>query len=166
LARQNLGHVAASAGQLLAILRRDPGLLVELKQWIAKDATDHGQLIADTDLSEEAIFDRLENDTYFRSVATSLVQKYGYLQPQVNPESPLAKQQDLLIQERVKWIAQDEEAERASYRQQQKLAIQQSTACDPRVNANCISPSCKYLRPIPPLPALTILRNGVLPPTM
>jgi polysaccharide export outer membrane protein len=144
LARQNMGHVAASTGQLLAILRRDPGLLVELKQWIAKDATDHGQLIADTDLSEEAIFDRLENDTYFRSVATALVQKYGYLQPQVNPESPLAKQQDLLIQERVKWIAQDEEAERAAFRQQQKLAMQQSSACDPRVNANCVAPTGIY----------------------
>ncbi len=160
LARQNLGHVAASAGQLLAILRRDPGLLVELKQWIARDATDHGQLIADTDLSEEAIFDRLENDTYFRSVATSLVQKYGYLQPQVNPESPLAKQQDLLIQERVKWIAQDEEAERASYRQQQKLAIQQSTACDPRVNANCISPSGVYQSGQQMLPAQPGIDQG------
>jgi polysaccharide export outer membrane protein len=139
-----MGHVAASTGQLLAILRRDPGLLVELKQWIAKDATDHGQLIADTDLSEEAIFDRLENDTYFRSVATSLVQKYGYLQPQVNPESPLAKQQDLLMQERVKWIAQDEEAERSAVRQQQKLAMQQPSACDPRVNANCGAPNGVY----------------------
>ena len=144
LARQNMAHVAASTGQLLAILRRDPGLLVELKQWIAKDATDHGQLIADTDLSEEAIFDRLENDTFFRSVATSLVQKYGYLQPQVNPESPLAKQQDLLIQERVKWIAQDEEAERAAFRQQQKLALQQPPTCDPRVNANCVAPTGIY----------------------
>jgi protein involved in polysaccharide export with SLBB domain len=144
LARQNMGHVAASTGQLLAILRRDPGLLVELKQWIAKDATEHGQLIADADLTEEAIFDRLENDTYFRSLATSLVQKYGYLQPQLNPESPLAKQQDLLIQERVKWIAEDEEAERTAFRQQQKLALQQAPACDPRINANCTAQTGVY----------------------
>ena len=103
LARQNMGRVAASTGQLIAILHRDPGLMVELKRWIAKDATDHGQLIADTDLTDEAIFDRLETDTNFRAVATLLVQKFGYLQPTVNPESPLAKQQELLIQERVKW---------------------------------------------------------------
>src|SRR5579864_7603298 len=50
LARQNMAHVAASTGQLIAILHRDPGLLVELKRWIAKDATDHGQLISDADL--------------------------------------------------------------------------------------------------------------------
>ncbi len=49
--------------------------MVELKHWIAKDATDHGQLISDSDLTDEAIFDRLENDIAFRSVATALVQK-------------------------------------------------------------------------------------------
>ena len=138
LARQNMGRVAASTGQLIAILHRDPGLMVELKRWIAKDATDHGQLIADTDLTDEAIFDRLETDTNFRAVATLLVQKFGYLQPTVNPESPLAKQQELLIQERVKWLAQDEESERLNERKQQLSALQKAeAACDPRMNSNC-----------------------------
>ena len=75
------------------IFHRDPGLMVELKRWIAKDATDHGQLISDSDLTDEAIYDRLENDITFRSVATSLVQKYGFLRPNLNPESPLAQEQ-------------------------------------------------------------------------
>ncbi|MGA8215136.1 MAG: hypothetical protein WB799_16185, partial [Candidatus Sulfotelmatobacter sp.] len=133
-----MGRVAASTGQLIAILHRDPGLMVELKRWIAKDATDHGQLIADTDLTDEAIFDRLETDTNFRAVATLLVQKFGYLQPTVNPESPLAKQQELLIQERVKWLAQDEESERLNERKQQLSALQKAeAACDPRMNSNC-----------------------------
>src|SRR5580765_8529658 len=46
LGRQNVAHVAASVGQLVAVLHKDPGLMVELKRWIAKDATDHGQLIS------------------------------------------------------------------------------------------------------------------------
>ncbi len=79
LARQNMSRVAATVGQLAVIFHRDPGLMMELKRWIAKDATDHGQLISDDDLTEEAIFDRLQNDTVFRAVATSLVQKYGFL---------------------------------------------------------------------------------------
>lgn len=137
LARQNMARVAGSTRQLVIILHGDPGLMVELKRWIAKDATDHGQLIADSDLTEQAIFDRLETDINFRAVATLLVQKYGYLQPTVNPDSPLAKQQELLMQERVKWLAQDEETERASARQQQKLVQQQTRACDPRINSNC-----------------------------
>ena len=136
LGRQNMTHVAASVGQLVAVLHKDPGLMVELKRWIAKDATDHGQLISDSDLTDEAIFERLETDITFRSVATALVQKYGYLQPSVNPESPLAKQQELLMQERVKWIAQDEEAERAKARQLQERELNQTQYCDPRTS-NC-----------------------------
>lgn len=136
LARQNMERVAASVGQLVAILHKDPGLMVEVKKWIAKDATDHGQLISDSDLTDEAIFDRLENDVAFRSVTTALVQKYGYLQPTVNPQSPLAQEQALLLQERVKWIAQEEEAERSKARQQQEQELRKTKSCD--VN----DPSC------------------------
>jgi protein involved in polysaccharide export with SLBB domain len=136
LGRQNMAHVAASVGQLVAVLHRDPGLMVELKRWIAKDATDHGQIISDSDLTDEAIFDRLENDIPFRSVATALVQKYGYLQPSVNPESPLAKEQELLTQERVKWQVQDEETARTKARQLQEQEPNQAQFCDPR-SRNC-----------------------------
>jgi polysaccharide biosynthesis/export protein len=135
LARQNMAHVAASVGQLVAVLHRDPGLMVELKRWIAKDATDHGQLISDSDLTDEAIFDRLENDITFRSVATAIVQRYGYLQPSVNPESQMARQQELLMRERVKWQVQDEEASRARARQTQGQE-NRSQACDPGTT-NC-----------------------------
>ena len=106
--------------------------MVELKSWIAKDATDHGQLISDSDLTDEAIFDRLENDIAFRSVATALVQKYGFLKPTVNPESPMAQEQQLLIRERARWIAQDEEASRAKSRQQQK-GLSETEYCDPTI---------------------------------
>ena len=132
LARQNMARVAASVGQLVVIFHRDPGLMVELKSWIAKDATDHGQLISDSDLTDEAIFDRLENDIAFRSVATALVQKYGFLKPTVNPESPMAQEQQLLIRERARWIAQDEEASRAKSRQQQK-GLSETEYCDPTI---------------------------------
>ncbi|HLZ42922.1 MAG TPA: SLBB domain-containing protein [Candidatus Sulfotelmatobacter sp.] len=132
LARQNLERVSASVGQLVIIFHRDPGLMVELKRWIAKDATDHGQLISDSDLTDEAIFDRLENDIAFRSVATVLVQKYGYLKPTLNPESPLAQEQAILIRERAKYIAQDEELSRTRTRQQRERTLEQTQGCDPK----------------------------------
>ena len=138
LARQNMAHVAASVGELVAVLHRDPGLMVEIRRWIAKDATDHGQLISDSDLTNEAIFDRLETDVVFRSVATALVQKYGYLQPSINPDSPLAKEQELLTQERVKWQVQDEEAARVKAKQLQDQELSQLQSCDPRIR-NCPS---------------------------
>jgi protein involved in polysaccharide export with SLBB domain len=133
LTRENMSRVAATTGQLIAILHRDPGLMVELERWIAKDAADHGQLISDTDLTDEVIFDRLENDVAFRSVTTLLVQQYGYLWPAVNPESPLARQEDLLMQERVKWLAQEEEAERSD--QRQFLVRGKNQGCDARSNS-------------------------------
>lgn len=134
LARQNMSRVAASVGQLAVIFHRDPGLMMELKRWIANDATDHGQLISDDDLTEEAILDRLQNDTVFRAVATSLVQKYGFLKPTLNPESPQAQEQQILIRERARYIAQDEEMSRNRSRQQQGAS--QAQFCDP-ANRDC-----------------------------
>src|SRR6202166_1776983 len=128
LSRQNMAQVAASVGQIVTILHRDPGLMVELKRWIAKDATDHGQVISESDLTDEAILDRLENDISFRSEATELLQKYGYLQPNGNPDSELAKEQELLMRERVRWVAQQEEQDRA--RSQSQRTAQQRQACD------------------------------------
>src|SRR5262249_7850512 len=54
LERHNMSRVAARPSQLVAIFYRDPGLLVTLKRWMARDATDHGQLISDSDLTDEA----------------------------------------------------------------------------------------------------------------
>jgi len=118
LAQQNMNLVAASPVQIKAVLVQDAGLMVELKRWVAKDATDHGQIIGESDLTDDAIFDRLENDVAFRAVATQMVQRYGYLVPKVNPDSLQGKQQDLLLQERVKWIAQQEEEDRTQERTQ------------------------------------------------
>src|SRR5882672_6420125 len=70
LARENLGRVAASPAQIRGVLVRDEGLLVELKRWVGEEATDNGQVVDDSTLRDQAIFDRLELDTKFRSVAT------------------------------------------------------------------------------------------------
>ncbi len=155
LSRQNMDRVAATVGQLVAIFHRDPGLMVELKRWIAKDATDHGQLISDSDLTDEAIYDRLDNDVAFRSVATNLVQKYGFLKPTLDPNSPMAQEQQILIRERAKYIAQDEEASRVKARQQRERELQQTQLCDASVRdcsmqSNGASPSIQEMPPSRP----------------
>lgn len=137
LGRENMSRVAASAAQIEALLHANPGLMVELKGWVAKDATDHGQLISDSDLTDQAIFDRLELDIQFRSIATRLLQKYGYLLPKLNPDSPQAKEQELLVQERTKWLAQDQEEELAQERKQQSNGMEQAQNCDSTANSNC-----------------------------
>src|SRR5580704_6689190 len=85
LTQENLGRVAASSSQIRAVLVKDEGLLVELKRWVAKEATDNGQVVEDSSLTDQAIFDRLDQDVAFRSIATRLLQRYGYLLPTPNP---------------------------------------------------------------------------------
>src|SRR5690348_10530934 len=65
LAQENLSRVAASAAQIRIVLAKDEGLLVELKRWLAKEATDNGQVVDDANLRDDAIFERLEQDVVF-----------------------------------------------------------------------------------------------------
>src|SRR5260370_28108227 len=111
LENENLKHVAASAAQIEDVLRIDAGLLVEVKRWAAKEAADNGQVVDGSDLSDQAIFDRLARDVQFRSVATRLLQRYGYLIPAPNPDSDLAKEQDLILKERARRLGQVEAKE-------------------------------------------------------
>ena len=70
-----------------------------------------------------------KSDVKFRSIATQLLQRYGYLVPKMNPNSEAGKEQELLIAERAKWIAQQEEEERAQERAKAEQALQQARAC-------------------------------------
>lgn len=140
LGRENLSRVAASAVEIRVVLRKDPGLMLELKRWVAKDATDHGQIVSDADLTDDAIFQRLESDVPFRSVATTILQRYGYLLPNLNPDSPQGKEQGLLLQERTKWLAQVQEEERTQARQRGSSNLQTAQYCDPRIDLNCQPP--------------------------
>jgi len=138
LGRDNLSRVAASATELKSVLLTEVGLMVELKRWVAKDATDHGQIISDLDLTNDAIFERLETDVQFRSIATTIVQKYGFLVPRVNPESALGREQELVVQERSKWLAQHQEEERvAAHQKTLKNSLQTTSACDQQLDVDC-----------------------------
>ncbi len=123
LARENLDRVAASADQLKEVFEKDAGILVELKRWVAKEATDNGQIVEDFSLTDQTIFDRLERDITFRSVATRLVQRYGYLRPIINPDSEIGKEQELVLKERARRLVQIEAQEDS-----QSLAPRQGAA--------------------------------------
>jgi polysaccharide biosynthesis/export protein len=135
----NLLRVAASPSQIKEVLIGEPGILVEIKRWVAKEASDNGQIVSDEDLTDDAIFDRLKTDVAFRSVATRLVQRYGYLRPNVNPASELGKEQDLLIKERVRRLVQIEAQEDAdSLKPSQNEANETKTAhCELNEDRGC-----------------------------
>src|SRR5215470_13901464 len=114
LAKDNFSRVAASVEEIRQVLVKDTGLLVELKKLIAKEATESGQVVQDSDLTDQAVFDRLGRDVPFRSAATRLLQRYGYLLPSINPDSDLGKQRELVLKERARKLVQIEAEEDAS----------------------------------------------------
>lgn len=139
LSQENLRRVAASAIQIRTVLIKDEGFLVELKRWIAKEATDNGQVVEDSKLTDQAIFERLERDVAFRSVATRLLQRYGYLMPTPNPDSDYAKEKQLVLQERARHLVQIEAQEDSESLKPQRndRDLERTAACDPRREEDC-----------------------------
>jgi protein involved in polysaccharide export with SLBB domain len=140
LAQENLKRVAASSFQIKAVLVKDTGLLVELKRWVAKEATDNGQVVEDSNLSDSAIFDRLDHDVEFRSIATRLLQRYGYLLPAPNPDSSFGKEEEFVLKERARRLVQIEEQENNDSLRHQKSdqrEVERTANCDPQQDGDC-----------------------------
>jgi len=141
LAAENLNRVAASAAQIEELLRKDPGLLVELKRWVAKEATDRGQILDDSELTEQAIFERLARDLEFRSVATRLLQRYGYLMPKLNPDSEAAREHEVLVNERRRHLAQAAAEEGPAVEEKStKPELKRTESCGGRDCVDSVSP--------------------------
>lgn len=136
LARQNFERVSATAPEIETVLQKDPGLMVELKRWIAEDATDHGQLVSDSDLTDRAIYQRLQDDIRFRSAATLLLERYGYLQPRLNPDSIQGQEQQLVIQQRAQMIAEYQQRPLTEGRQNASFSPQGKQICHVGQNRN------------------------------
>ena len=136
LAKDNLDRVAASEGQITAVLTANPGLFVELKRWIAKDAADRGQILRDSDLTDAALLSRLANDVRFRAAATRLLQGYGYLLPKINPDSQVGREQAAMEQERIRELVSTRQAQAQQAQQNQLAKCKSSTGVgDPSCQA-------------------------------
>ena len=148
LGKENLSRVAASSVQIQVVLLKDTGLLVELKRWVAKEATDNGQVVEDSNLSDQAIFDRLDHDVAFRAVATKLVQRYGYLLPSPNPDSSFAKEEDFVLKERARRLVQIESQEDTESLQHgsNDRKVDRTSTCDPQQDEGCESANPSYPR--------------------
>ena len=135
----NLDRVAASAVQILEVLTKEPGLMVELKRLIAQEAGIGGQILEESDLTDASVGDRLRSDLHIRVIATRLLQRYGYLVPRVNPDSDLGTEQKLVQQERAQILARAAER-RATLNE--AAPSQQNASCDPNKDSECgLSPS-------------------------
>src|SRR5438552_10924463 len=134
----NLDRVAASADQILEVVNKEAGLMVELKRLLAQDAGVSGQILEESDLTDVAVAERLRSDLRARVLATRLLQRYGYLVPRLNPDSDLWAEQRLVRQERAQMLARG--AERRDNPGETTTAGR-NAGCDTRTDSECVLPS-------------------------
>jgi len=134
----NLDKAAASAEQILEVLNKQTGLMLELKRLLAQEAGASGQILEEADLTDRAIEQRLRSDLRARVLATRLLQRYGYLVPQLNPDSEAEAEQKLVRQERAQILARA--AERGDTLGGTANPSREA-ACDPRNVPECALPS-------------------------
>src|SRR6266404_1350577 len=58
----NLDRVGASADQILEVVNKEAGLMVELKRLLAQDAGVSGQILEEADLTDVAVAERLRSE--------------------------------------------------------------------------------------------------------
>ena len=138
LARENYDRVAASVLDIKGVLLGNPGLMVELKNLIAKQASDNGQVVNEDDLTDQAVNDRLATDLAFRAAATRLLQRYGYLLPKVNPDSDQARLHDAVVSKQAEQLAKAETQGGAHPSQVERArAVPRRISCDAETDSEC-----------------------------
>ena len=140
----NLDMVAASTSQIRAVLVENPGLMIELKRLLAEQATEFGQVLTAEDLTNEALYEKLDSNLRFRAAATRLLQRYGYLVPAVNPDSELGKERQILIQERALQLARLEQQGEAT----PMPSMQTAGRCASSQDSGCTQPTGNLPAPV------------------
>lgn len=134
LVKDNLDRVAATPEQILEILAKEAGLMVELKRQLAEDAAMYGQLLEESDLTEATIADRLREDQHSRVLATKLLRHYGYLIPRLNPDSDIAAEHALDLRERSQQLERAHERRDAS---REGPSFARTSTCDLSGSQGC-----------------------------
>jgi protein involved in polysaccharide export with SLBB domain len=73
--------VSLSAGAIVDILQREPGLLLEVKRLLVRKAYDQGRLLDPVDLTDGALFQLLREDDNIRVLATQEIESREYIRP-------------------------------------------------------------------------------------
>jgi|HubBroStandDraft_6_1064221.scaffolds.fasta_scaffold00010_73 protein involved in polysaccharide export with SLBB domain len=71
--------VSLSAATITEILRREPGLLLEVKRLLVRKAYEQGRLLDPADLTDDAVFQLLREDENVRVLTTAEIEKREYV---------------------------------------------------------------------------------------
>lgn len=78
--------VSLSPDQVVGLLRREPGLLLEAKKILVRKAYEQGRLLEEADLTDEALFRLVYRDSTIRALITQQITRRRYVQPLPTPE--------------------------------------------------------------------------------
>jgi polysaccharide biosynthesis/export protein len=158
----NLEKAAGSADQILEVLNKQAGLMVEFKRLLAEDAGVSGQILEESDLTDVTIAERLRSDLRVRVLATRLLQRYGYLVPQLNPESDLGAERQLEREARAQMLARAAERSDA---QIENSTTNRNAVCESGSVPECaLRPSFPEEREsLPPGPAAPVSPQSTSP---
>jgi protein involved in polysaccharide export with SLBB domain len=73
--------VSLSAATIIDILRREPGLLLEVKRLLVRKAYEQGRLLDPADVTDDALFQLLRDDNNVRVLATQEIERREYIRP-------------------------------------------------------------------------------------
>src|SRR5271165_2827753 len=73
--------ISLSAGAIIEILRREAGLLLEVKRLLVRKAYEQGRLLDPADLTDDALFQLLREDDNVRVLATQEIESREYVRP-------------------------------------------------------------------------------------
>jgi protein involved in polysaccharide export with SLBB domain len=73
--------VSLSAATIIDILRREPGLLLEVKRLLVRKAYEQGRLLDPADVADDALFQLLRDDNNVRVLATHEIERREYVRP-------------------------------------------------------------------------------------
>jgi protein involved in polysaccharide export with SLBB domain len=71
--------VSLSADRILAILRQEPGLLLQVKKALVRKAFEQGRILDPKDLTDEALFRIIRQDDNIRIIATREIEDRSYV---------------------------------------------------------------------------------------
>ncbi len=73
--------VSFSAETIIGMLRREPGLLLEVKKMLVQKALEQGRVLQSADLTDDEVFRLLRDDENIRILATREIEDRSYIRP-------------------------------------------------------------------------------------
>jgi len=110
--------VSLSPDNIILILRREPGLFLEVKKMYVRRAYSEGQVVDPAQLTDDFMFRAVREDQEFRAMITQQIEDRGYIRPKPTREE-LARE----YEERQKMLernAREEQEQEQEYAQYQR----------------------------------------------